>query len=300
MEKIVPPPTPSHPVHYRACANCARAKAKCTPTHLGGKCHRCERLNKQCQPAVSVRKQRTARKASTHATTRLEEKLDGLVSLLTSGAQPNSQITAQPDAHPTVHPTTGGAAAEHQQSPGSTALGGHSGSVPGYLHPTANEIDPNHHVFLESPDISLSDPRTGRLSDKESNKDVLVHPPTNFFKSGRNAPPSSVSTAYHTPDGSNINDLYPSADEAEKLLNVFQTQMLGHFPFMKMPAYSSSHHFRAEHPFLWLCIMAVTSKSTEQQLAFGKEVRLSLSRKMLVESERSLDLLFGILVFTGW
>ena len=46
--------------------------------------------------------------------------------------------------------------------------------------------------------------------------------------------------------------------------------------------------------------MAVASKSTEQQVALGKEVRLALGRKMLVEGDRSLDLLFGILVYTGW
>ena len=114
------PPIP----HGRACMNCARAKAKCTPDVEGGKCSRyvylrfcsmqhaskwptsswgfisrtvwriiakvlgrCERLNKQCLPGPSLRRQQIVKKPSNNVT-RLEEKLDGLYSLLKSGVQP--------------------------------------------------------------------------------------------------------------------------------------------------------------------------------------------------------------------
>ncbi|RAH49980.1 Zn(II)2Cys6 transcription factor domain-containing protein [Aspergillus brunneoviolaceus CBS 621.78] len=65
----------------RACLNCARAKCKCLLRATGGGCERCIRLKKECIPAPTVRQRRP--RAS--RTARLEQKLDGLVSLLQTG-----------------------------------------------------------------------------------------------------------------------------------------------------------------------------------------------------------------------
>ncbi|OJK03485.1 hypothetical protein ASPACDRAFT_111277 [Aspergillus aculeatus ATCC 16872] len=65
----------------RACLNCARAKCKCLLRTTGGGCERCIRLKKECIPAPTVRQRRP--RAS--RTARLEQKLDGLVSLLQTG-----------------------------------------------------------------------------------------------------------------------------------------------------------------------------------------------------------------------
>lgn len=37
-----------------------------------------------------------------------------------------------------------------------------------------------------------------------------------------------------------------------------------------MPAYSNACQFHREHPFLWLCIMAVATRSTKQQAYLGR------------------------------
>ncbi|PYI12968.1 hypothetical protein BO99DRAFT_447990 [Aspergillus violaceofuscus CBS 115571] len=65
----------------RACLNCARAKCKCLLRTTGGGCERCIRLKKECVAAPTVRQRRP--RAS--RTARLEQKLDGLVSLLQTG-----------------------------------------------------------------------------------------------------------------------------------------------------------------------------------------------------------------------
>jgi hypothetical protein len=48
---------------------------------------RCFRMNKTCQPSPPMRRHRTPKRLSPHDTSKLEEKLDGLVTLLTSATQ---------------------------------------------------------------------------------------------------------------------------------------------------------------------------------------------------------------------
>jgi hypothetical protein len=54
---------------------------------------RCHRLNKECRPAQTVRR-RNPRKPIVSKTARLEEKLDGLVSLIKAGVQSSAVITS--------------------------------------------------------------------------------------------------------------------------------------------------------------------------------------------------------------
>ncbi|KAB8304260.1 hypothetical protein EYC80_003676 [Monilinia laxa] len=84
----------------RACKTCALAKAKCVP-RPGGltiKCERCHRLKKDCAaqtPSIRVRKPQKTTKVA-----QLEEKLDGIVSLLRQQKSGHSQdaIPAYPQS----------------------------------------------------------------------------------------------------------------------------------------------------------------------------------------------------------
>jgi hypothetical protein len=103
--------SPGTPALYgHACANCAQSKCKCILRRAGGRCERlaapsprpyiatdvvrCHRLNKECRPSETVRR-RNAKRPAVSKTARLEEKLDGLVSLLQAGA-PSGAVIASP------------------------------------------------------------------------------------------------------------------------------------------------------------------------------------------------------------
>jgi hypothetical protein len=107
--------SPGAPAQYgHACTNCAQSKCKCIIRRTGGSCERsvthpktclygrttdmgrCRRLKKDCRPAETVRR-RHQRKPAVSRTARLEEKLDGLVSLIKAGAQSNG-VTTSPSA----------------------------------------------------------------------------------------------------------------------------------------------------------------------------------------------------------
>ncbi|KAF2433121.1 hypothetical protein EJ08DRAFT_708529 [Tothia fuscella] len=73
--------------HIRACTNCVRAKARCSPSTSANaerKCDRCLRMKKTCQPSPPMRRpaHRVIKKSSTNNTSQLEDKLDSLISLL--------------------------------------------------------------------------------------------------------------------------------------------------------------------------------------------------------------------------
>ena len=127
---------------------------------------------------------------------------------------------------------------------------------------------------------------------------MLLDPPANILRPARSVATSDHTTADHDPY--DPYDPYPSLKGTEELLDVFRTKILGSFPFMIMPIYVDAHQFRAERPFLWLCIVAVASRSSHQQAALGKKLRMILGQKMLVECERTLDMLFGIIAYIGW
>lgn len=92
----------------------------------------------------------------------------------------------------------------------------------------------------------------------------------------------------------------PSAEEAEEYLHIFQTRRLKYFPFIHISCMTSATELRREKPFLWLCIMAVSTKSTSRQASLYNIVRKSLADRMVINLEKSLDLLLGLLCCLSW
>ncbi|KAL4995730.1 hypothetical protein BDV10DRAFT_187770 [Aspergillus recurvatus] len=93
----------TYPAPYgRACSNCSTAKCKCIFPKAGGRCQRCQRLNKECRQPPSHKRQ-SARKAASSTAARLEEKLEDLVALLRAGVQlpavnPVNNVLSTPDS----------------------------------------------------------------------------------------------------------------------------------------------------------------------------------------------------------
>ena len=126
-----------------------------------------------------------------------------------------------------------------------------------------------------------------------------LHPPTTapdapYVLSG------TRSTAYHCPDGTLVSGLEPSSDQAEECLNTFRPHMATYFPFILVPESTAAHELRRDRPFLWLCIMSVAVKSTAQQKALGREVKITMGREIIAEGKNNIDLLLGLLVFVAW
>ena len=92
----------------------------------------------------------------------------------------------------------------------------------------------------------------------------------------------------------------PSPAEAEECLLHFRKYKSKYVPFIYIPLTTNAQQLRQERPFLWLCIMTVASKSTLQQQILGRKIRSIIAQEMVVQSERNIDLLLGILTFSSW
>jgi hypothetical protein len=92
----------------------------------------------------------------------------------------------------------------------------------------------------------------------------------------------------------------PAIEEADIFLSNFRSQKLIHFPFLFLPLNITAQALQHERPCLFLAIMAVSSKSSSQRLALGREIKQISARELLINNEGSHDVLLGLLVFITW
>ncbi|KAM5372836.1 hypothetical protein ACJZ2D_007293 [Fusarium nematophilum] len=91
----------------------------------------------------------------------------------------------------------------------------------------------------------------------------------------------------------------PTPAEAEEYLNKFR-DWLRNFPFMILPYDVTAEALRKERPFLWLCIMNITSMSVPQQLKLKDRIREEVATRVVVNHERSMDVLLGLITYLAW
>lgn len=164
---------------------------------------RCYRLKKECRPSASTRRRNPRNPVGTK-TSRLEKKLDGLVSLIKTGAFEGGRATTL-QVLASLNDTTANGASQTYKS------------------------TPTHNDSGTGSSVSLS-----------SSKDFL--------------PEAMTATREHE----------PSPAEAEECLANFRTHKLKYLPFLSIPSSTSAQQLRQDRPFLWLCIMALGTRSTSQ------------------------------------
>ncbi|KAE9372631.1 hypothetical protein N431DRAFT_545212 [Stipitochalara longipes BDJ] len=266
--------SPSHAGLVRACATCSRAKAKCvSDPKEDGKCQRCCRLRKICEPAVpqirSVPRKRKPQTAVPKSRVgRLEERLEGLVSLITSTQDLTSSRSTEldrpsmSDAVP-INPMTGSFSFPALSMRASSAQGQVRGELPAYQKGTAAaQFIPNR------PTPSLA----------------TIHGLNNF--------PAL--------DSNNWINFMPSFAEGDVLLAIYRDKLTPQFPFIVLPQSVSAETLNLEKPFFYLCIIAVTKLNSLHQKALGKLIMKQLGERLFARGERNLDLLLGALTYAAW
>ncbi|KAF2754154.1 hypothetical protein EJ05DRAFT_150626 [Pseudovirgaria hyperparasitica] len=92
-----------------------------------------------------------------------------------------------------------------------------------------------------------------------------------------------------------------SLDEAERLLHKYRVHKQPHFPFVIIPPGMSAEDLRHKCPFLFLAIMNVCleDRLPLQRLLLRDSKRV-ISKRVLEDEEKSLELLQGLLVHICW
>lgn len=77
-------------------------------------------------------------------------------------------------------------------------------------------------------------------------------------------------------------------------------QWLEFFPFMHLRPDLTAEALQRESPFLWLCIMNVTSMSMPQQAMMRDRLRQEIAQRMILNHERSIEILQGLITLVSW
>lgn len=96
-------------------------------------------------------------------------------------------------------------------------------------------------------------------------------------------------------------DAPPPPDTDENLLNIYRNELQPMHPFVIIPSHLTAATLKSGRPFLMSAIRMVTSfRSLRSMRAQMYYLMRHIADHMLIRSERSLDLLLGILVIAGW
>ena len=271
-------PSSGAPAGYgRSCTNCSRAKCKCILRTADGPCERCHRLGKDCRPIEASRK-RIVKKSSSSQTAQLEQKLDDLVSILRASNHPSLASVLPPDQVNAFSPGTLAGLPSRLDSLATAATASSTDSNAAAA--AAYQANLNHH-----PSFNPS-----------------AHPHSNIASPGNvhNGAAANVSASVIHPAlaGGPVRT-EPTAVEAENYLDKFRS-WLRNFPFMNIGPDVAASDLRRERPFLWLCIMNITSMSIPQMQVIKERVRMELAQKVFIDHEPSMDMLLGIMVCIAW
>lgn len=92
-----------------------------------------------------------------------------------------------------------------------------------------------------------------------------------------------------------------SKSDKDTYLTIFKTSMARYFPFVVIDDHISAEELGRTKPFLLdVILVAAFHRDSGRQSALGKEIIEHLSRRMLFDGEKSLDLLQGLLVYISW
>ena len=95
-------------------------------------------------------------------------------------------------------------------------------------------------------------------------------------------------------------DDFVPAESDETLLSIYSNQLSSRFPFVVFPVGTTPRHLQATRPTLMKVIrMVASTRHLRSMRGQSRAVMEHLSHAILMRSERSLDLLQGILVFLG-
>lgn len=217
---------------------------------------------------------------------RLEEKLDDLVTLL------RAQAVDRANTSPVKH---------HHHHHGSS-----SPSSPSSKHDSSGNAMPGNGMATGSTSTSLSSADSPYNADpfRPQDPDLMISMDSHvvhYLRRSEEAPlgvPGPVSSSsiifddvavHHIPEG--------VADES---LDMFRRAFVTTFPFVHLPPSLGSAELLVRKPFLWLNIMALTTKMVARQFAMEETIWQIVSRRIVAQQHASLDLLLGVICFASW
>jgi hypothetical protein len=94
---------------------------------------------------------------------------------------------------------------------------------------------------------------------------------------------------------------FVSLTEAERLLENYRNKAIEHFPFVPLSSETTVASLRSTKPFLFMCIVATMKiDNCGIQHQIGEEIRNQAHQRVLMQSESTLEILQGLLIYLAW
>lgn len=111
----------------------------------------------------------------------------------------------------------------------------------------------------------------------------------------------SSATPASTLDSTSAPSIDIQVDNADRLLKVYRKCYELDFPFIKIPPNVTAQELKASKPWLASAISMVAShENRAQQMAMAKQIIMEVASALLLRSEKSLDMLEGLIVYNVW
>lgn len=170
--------------------------------------------------------------------------------------------------------------------------GGESSTV----HDSSPTSSPDHLANNHSASWIGTEPQAQDTVSREETATALHTPPYDFASSTPARPARPTCTCMATVGK---DDLVP-VESDETLLSIYRNQLSSRLPFVIIPAGTTARQLQATRPLLMKVIRMVASvRHLRLMRGQSRAVMEHISHAILLRSERSLDLLQGILVFLG-
>lgn len=151
-----------------------------------------------------------------------------------------------------------------------------------------------------SPDTSnllTNDLGSSRSSDLDSTDIAVLLDAAKEPSHGLDPPTSSVLEG----EPSIVDRGLLSEAEAECLLMTFQRDLVPKFPFVLIANGETAASLKVREPFLFLCVVAAAMGSAHPlRKTVAEEIMKHVTSRVVARSERNLELLCGLLVYSAW
>ncbi|KAH7127862.1 hypothetical protein B0J13DRAFT_564629 [Dactylonectria estremocensis] len=249
----------------QACVGCSKAKCRCISREpAGSSCERCHRLCIDCQPSSLGRKLPMRRgQPNGSKNNHIEEKLGELVTLL------KSQVGVLGNSSATTSTTT---------------------------TPSSTESQPQLVVTNSAQHIPDPSPIHIKQSSQPDTRQQIPPPPADFSAQFLLCAPAAPSFTFQFPNA--VPELPPL--EAQQTLGNFRKCHLQTFPFLHLPDGLNAQQLISQRPCLWLAIRVICSKSSSEKSDLDTQFRAMISQRVLIDADRDLDLLLGLVAWLSW
>lgn len=98
-----------------------------------------------------------------------------------------------------------------------------------------------------------------------------------------------------------MEDILPETEEElQGVLDTYKNIMMQIAPIILLAPDVTVSYMQTQRPYLWLVIRMIASKQLTRQLALLEETNSTIAQKVIVDGERSFDMLCALVIYLSW